>query len=420
MDKDPNDIWNKKRNQKPPNLDELLKKFFNRNSGGKKTNNGLPKYLALIIVVLLIVVWFFFGFFTVPAGHEAVILRFGQYSTSYDPGLHWLPKGVEKSLVVDKNTIRTLNLSTGTKNIERMITRDKNFVNVELSIEYNVDDPRSYLFSVEDPEQTLRNASASAIREIMGRYKFNAAIKDKIPEIREEILKQLNIIINRYKIGVYIVKVNIKNAVPDEIMDDYKDVIVATEQKAQKIQDARRYENRIKNQKAGQGQAEIQKAEGIKGSLENIAYGEVAEYKNLLKVYEGNIQFTSGDLLDKPFDGNMKILSWKVSEGDSIDVGDLLFVVSNDKNPGEKITIKSPIHGTIQKISLDNGSTFDNTSTNILSIRLMGDHHKEILTYRMYTETMEKVLEKTKKIIVSDDGKNINLLPLDKIMEKGA
>src|SRR5690606_15878845 len=167
------------RNQGPPDLDELLKKFterFRRLTGGKGGGgDGGRRGGAgglLLIVAVVAVVWLLSGFYIVNEGKRGIVLRFGAYSQTTTPGIHWhLPYPIETVRMVDVESRRIIRIGyepAGNRNRPvlseaLMLTRDENIVNVQLAVQWQVSDPARYLFTLREPEQTLKELTESAL-----------------------------------------------------------------------------------------------------------------------------------------------------------------------------------------------------------------------------------------------------------------
>ncbi|PTB84748.1 protease modulator HflK, partial [Pseudidiomarina aestuarii] len=160
------------REQGPPDLDEAVKNLlaklgFGGNKGGAgrssgSSSGGLPTKGLGIIAVLALVVWFIAGFYTVKEAERGVVLRFGQYSDLVESGLHWRPVFIDSVETVDVSNVRQFQ-SDGF-----MLTQDENVVQVELDVQYRVVNPRDYLYAVENADDSLQQATDSALRFVVG------------------------------------------------------------------------------------------------------------------------------------------------------------------------------------------------------------------------------------------------------------
>ncbi|WP_338410947.1 protease modulator HflK N-terminal domain-containing protein, partial [Pseudoalteromonas nigrifaciens] len=175
-DKDP---WNNKggRDQGPPDLDEVLRKFSNKFSGlfgGKKPGNGSSGGLGgagiSFILIIAVIVWALSGIYTVKEAERGVVLQFGKYDRIADPGLRWKMTFIETIIPVDIEAVRSLSTSGF------MLTEDENVVSVEFQVQYRVIDPYLYKFSVTNADSSLEEALESALRYVVGHAKMDQVL----------------------------------------------------------------------------------------------------------------------------------------------------------------------------------------------------------------------------------------------------
>ena len=183
------DPWGDSNNNQggPPDLDEVLQKLQARLAsvfGGKQhsgggigriTSGGLGGKGILAILVVLLIGWFAAGIYIVEPAEEGVVLRFGRYYETTGPGPHWAPYLVDEAIRVNVGQVRRAEIGfrseTGGSigNEALMLTRDENIVELHFVVLYRIRESRDYLFNVLDPSATLRAATESAVREIVGK-----------------------------------------------------------------------------------------------------------------------------------------------------------------------------------------------------------------------------------------------------------
>lgn len=165
------DPWGGK--NEPPDLDEALKRlqeklknsFFGSSGGDSASTSGdgpSGSILAAMIGLVVFLLWAISGIFIVDPAEQAVILRFGKYLETVGPGPHWIPRVIESKVVV--NVDRVLDYSYSAQ----MLTSDENLVSVALAVQYRIGDLKDYLFNVANPEESLQQATSSALRQIVG------------------------------------------------------------------------------------------------------------------------------------------------------------------------------------------------------------------------------------------------------------
>lgn len=326
------DPW-KGKNQ-PPDLDEALKRiheklkktFFggsgksdNDSSGG--SSGGL---MTVIVVMIAFILWVLSGIFIVDPAEQAVILRFGKYVETVGPGPHWIPRIISSKIVM--NVDRVLDYSYSAQ----MLTSDENLVAVSLAVQYRISDLQQYLFNVANPEESLQQATSSALRQVVGTTTLDQIITEGREvwgnSVQDTLVKTLDI----YKPGISIVNVSPQPArAPESVQDAFDDAIKAQEDEKRFKEQAYAYAARVVPIAEGNASRIEQEAQAFSKQVVLRAQGEVAEFLALLPQYNLAPQITSE---------------------------------------------------------------------------------------RMYLETMQKVLNKSTKIIVDSKAGNLLYLPLDKIM----
>jgi len=282
-----NDPW-KNRNgqdQGPPELDEVFKSILGKfgGKGGKSSGGSGPKMsgITLLAIGLLVgLIWFLTGIYTIKEAERGVVLRFGEYYMTEEPGLRWKPTFVDQAIPVDIKTIRYMP-SAGF-----MLTEDENVVRVEMEIQYRVTDPFKYTFSVTAPDESLRQALDSAIRYVVGHSKMDDVLTSGRELARQQVWNELEGIVEPYNLGVIIVDVNFKGArPPEEVKAAFDDAIAAQEDEERFIREAEAYSREIEPKARGQVNRIQQEAEAYKTRVGLEALGEVARFEELLPQY---------------------------------------------------------------------------------------------------------------------------------------
>ena len=278
--------------QGPPDLDEALRKFFaklglggNKGSGGGKS--GIPAKGIGIIAVLAVIIWFIAGFYTVKEADRGVVLRFGNFHTLVESGLHWRPVFVDTVEHVDVNNIRP----DSTEGF--MLTQDENVVVVQLDVQYRVVDPRNYLFNVDNADQVLSRATDSALRYVVGHTTMDEVLTRGREDVRARTLDLLERTIDPYSMGLQIVDINLLPArPPEEVKEAFDDAIAAQEDEERFIREAEAYAREVEPLARGQVRRMLQEAQAYKEQIILEAQGEVARFNELLPQYENAPQVT--------------------------------------------------------------------------------------------------------------------------------
>jgi len=292
-DKDP---WKKKgdKNQGPPDLDDLLKDIGNKVGGifgGKSSSGGSNKGASSVgIVIALIVgilVYGFSGFYTIKEAEKGIVLRFGQYAGTVDPGLRWKWTFAERIIPVDIQTTREMPAAGF------MLTQDENVVRVEMQIQYRVVDPRNYIFSVTNADDSLSQSLDSALRYVVGHAKMDDILTSGREAVRQDVWQELDKIITPYNLGLIVVDVNFKDArPPEEVKDAFDDAISAQEDEVRFLREAEAYASGIEPRARGRVKRMEQEAIAYKQQTVLDAEGEVAKFNKLLPEYKAAPEVT--------------------------------------------------------------------------------------------------------------------------------
>lgn len=273
--------------QTPPDLEKVLKDFFNKINNSLKNDkqngtsgNKVKKINFNLIGGIVFLLWFLSGIFIVDPAEQAVILLFGQYRTTLGPGPHWIPRFIESVYIVNEQQILTYSYES------QMLTKDENIVSVALAVQYRISNPRDYLFNVVNPNVSLQQATASALRQIIGRNTLDDVLTRGRDRVRQEITTQLNTILERYKAGLLVTDVAMQPArAPDEVKEAFDDAIKAQEDEQRFINQAQAYAMQVLPTAKGQAQRITADARGYKEQVVLNAKGDVATFSALLPEY---------------------------------------------------------------------------------------------------------------------------------------
>jgi len=245
---------------------------------------------------IAIVVWLLLGLYSVGPDEVGVVQRFGEYNRLVGSGLNYhfpypietvkTPKVTEVKRIeigfrtIGKNQYRTIEQES------LMLTGDENIVDAELIVQYKIKDPIDYLFNFIGPELTLREASEASLRTVVGRHNIDQALTSGKLMIQEETKELLQITLDKYETGVIVVAVQLQDvSPPKQVIDAFKDVASAKEDKNRMINEAEGYRNDIIPKARGEAQSMIRKAEGFRESRIKRAEGDVAKFKAIVKEY---------------------------------------------------------------------------------------------------------------------------------------
>lgn len=301
------DPWGRRREQGPPDLDQILKNvrdklagLFGGGSGGGGGSRGSENVnrigLGLIVGVAL-VLWLLSGLYIVQQGERGVELKFGKKNEVTGPGLHWRwPYPVER--VEKVNVEQVLPLEIGYRRNERagttakvpkealMLTQDENIIDIEFTIQYRVKEPSDFLFNVRDVENTIVQVTESAVREIVGKSTLDFIITEGRSDIQEKTRALLQEILDRYKSGIQIVTVQMQKASPpDEVKAAFDDAVKAREDEQRLKNEAEAYANDIIPRARGGAARLLQEAQGYRASVIARAEGDARRFTSVVSEY---------------------------------------------------------------------------------------------------------------------------------------
>ena len=279
------DPWGGKRgNDGPPDLDEALnqlKKKFSSFGGGSNGSGGPDgKSLLPVVAIVLLVLWGLMGFYQVDEKEQAVVLRLGKYHDTLGSGLQWNPKLIDK--------VHTVRVTEERQYSARglMLTQDENIVEISLTVQYNIEDAKAFVLNIRDPETSLKHATDSALRHVVGSTGLDGVISTGREQIAISTAEKLQILLNNYRSGINVVKINIEEArPPNEVKSAYDDVIKAREDLERLVNEAQSYSNGIIPEARGAAQRMREEAGAYKSQVVSKAEGEAQRFTNLYIEY---------------------------------------------------------------------------------------------------------------------------------------
>tara|TARA_R110000868_G_scaffold11516_2_gene56295 strand:- start:32427 stop:33590 length:1164 start_codon:yes stop_codon:yes gene_type:complete len=297
--------------QEPPDLDEVVRQLQRSfrgmfGGGGKGGGAGAGKgggaFGIVLILVLLGVVWFALpgsGWYQVGANQAGVVLRFGEYSRTTLPGLHFkFPTPIETVFLPEVTTTNTLTIGEG--NQGQMLTRDQNIVDINFAVQWRVNlDPeypegvRDYLFNVRYPESTVRAVAESSMREVVGTSDLQYIITEGRGEVSRRTKELLQTTLDEYQAGIEILEVNLQMAQPPaSVIDAFRDVDIAEQDAERARLEATSYSNRVIPEARGSAAQMTQEAEGYRDSRIAEAQGEADRFNAIYAEYARAPQVT--------------------------------------------------------------------------------------------------------------------------------
>lgn len=318
QDRDP---WSNRsggRDQGPPDLDDVFRKLGKKFGGGKKSggdqnSNGdnkrvtFPPRLIGLAVAAAVIVWGVSGFYTIKEAERGVVTRLGKLNRVVQPGLNWKPTFIESVTPVNIGAVRELP-ATGF-----MLTQDENVVRVEMNVQYKVSDPAQYLFSVRNPDDSLRQATDSALRYVIGHTKMDDVLTKGRAKVRQDTWVLLDQIVAPYNMGLQIMDVNFQSArPPEEVKEAFDDAIAAQEDEQRFIREAEAYAREVEPKARGNVKRVEEESQAYKQRVILESEGDAARFNKLLPEYQAAPQVTRErmylDTMEKVLGNSNKIL----------------------------------------------------------------------------------------------------------------
>lgn len=279
--------------QGPPDLDEVVRNLqkrlsalFGGGGGPRSTGTGTPGpgrgFGIGGIALVALAIWAFTGLYQVDAAERGIVLRFGKHVATTMPGLRWhLPWPIETRQLINIQTIESFS------DLTRMLTSDENLVDINLEVQYRRALPLDYAFNVQRPDETLKEVTESAIREVVGRSKLDYVLESGRLDIVVRTKELIQRTIDAYKTGIEVTSVNLQDVkVPNEVAPAQADAIKAREDRDRFSLEAQAYANDIIPRARGAAVRQRQDAQAYKARKIDEAEGEAQRFLSLLAEYE--------------------------------------------------------------------------------------------------------------------------------------
>lgn len=301
----------KRPDQGPPDLEEIWRDFnrrlgglFGKKGGGNRGNGGGggstpdldPKTVSSWLIILAglgVVLWMASGFYIVDAPERGVVLQFGKHVETTEPGLRWrLPYPIQSHELVNVGQVRTLEVGyrsnkTGpVLNEALMLTDDENIVNIQFAVQYIVNDPEKYLFEHSQPDNAVMMAAETAMREVVGKSKMDFVLYEGRDVIAAQATVLMQAILDRYKTGIVISKVNMQNAQPPEqVQAAFDDAVKAGQDRERQKNEGQAYANDVIPRAKGAAARLMQEANGYRQRIIATAEGDASRFSQILVEY---------------------------------------------------------------------------------------------------------------------------------------
>ncbi|MBC7138135.1 MAG: FtsH protease activity modulator HflK [Defluviimonas sp.] len=253
--------------------------------GGPAFTRGTLGIAALAAIGL----WAFASIYTVDTGEQSVELFLGEFSSIGNPGLNFAPWPVVTANVVPVTPERTEDIGmarNGSSDAGLMLTGDENIVDIDFQVVWNISDPQRYLFNLRDPEATVRAVAESAMREIIAQSELAPVLNRDRGAIAARLEELVQTTLDSYDSGLNVVRVNFDRADPPrEVIDAFREVQAAEQQRTRLQNEADGYANRVLGQARGDAAEILESAEAYRAQVVNQAEGEASRFSAVLEEY---------------------------------------------------------------------------------------------------------------------------------------
>lgn len=285
----------------PPNIEEMLRRSQERFKSILPSGGGLGGKRGILLAVLVVLaIWLATGFYRVQPGEQGVELLFGRFVQTQTPGLnYWFPAPIGEVLTPNVEQTNQIsigfrsgpdnNRSVATRDVTQeslMLTEDQNIIDVDFIVQWRIKDAADFLFNIRDPEQTIKRAAESAIREIMGQTLLEDALTIKRQEVDDRTRELLQATLDFYGAGVFIADVKqLKVDPPAEVIDAFNDVQRARQDKERSVNEAMAYRNDIVPRAKGDAERVIQAGNAYRDKVVADAEGEASRFNSVLEAF---------------------------------------------------------------------------------------------------------------------------------------
>ena len=247
-----------------------------------------------VIALVAIGVWAASGFYIVQEGQVAVVTQFGKYKSTSQAGFQWrLPYPIQSHETVNASQLRTFEVGFrgGARNKvlpeALMLTTDENIVDMQFVVQYAARGAPDYLFMTRDPDESVRQASETAMREIVGKQTMDFVLYEGRTTVASQVQALMQQILDRYQTGIQVSTVAIQNVQPPEqVQAAFDDAVKAGQDRERQINEGQAYANQVVPLASGQASRMQEQAEGYKAKVIGDAQGNTARFTSILGEYE--------------------------------------------------------------------------------------------------------------------------------------
>jgi membrane protease subunit HflK len=270
--------------------------------GGFNPNSRTAKLGLVAVAVVALLVWLGTGFFIVQEGQQAVITQFGSYKSTVGAGFNWrMPYPIQRHELVFVTQIRSVDVgrdtiikATGLRE-SAMLTEDENIVEIKFAVQYRLNDARAYLFESKNPAEAVVQAAETAVREVVGKMKMDAALSEERDQIAPRVRALMQNILDRYKVGIEVVGINMQQGgvrPPEQVQAAFDDVLKAGQERERAKNEAEAYANDVVPRAQGTASRLNEEAQAYKSRIVAQAQGDSQRFRSVLAEYQKAPQVT--------------------------------------------------------------------------------------------------------------------------------
>ena len=295
-------------NDGPPDLDQLWRDFNQRlnrmlggrggrGDGGPPGGGGDSRGAGIgigVIGAVIFFLWLVSGFFIVQEGQTGIVLTFGKYSHSAQPGFNWRwPYPIQSHEVVNLSQVRTVevgyrsNVRNKLARESLMLTDDENIIDIQFAVQYRLKDASDWVFNNRDQEETVKQVAETAIREVVGKAKMDFVLYEGREKVAFDTSALMQHILDRYKTGVLVTNVTMQAVQPPEqVQAAFDDAVKAGQDRERQKNEGQAYANDIVPKARGAASRLLQESEGYRARVVANAEGEAARFSKVLVEYQ--------------------------------------------------------------------------------------------------------------------------------------
>ena len=296
-------------NDGPPDLDQLWREFNQRinrlfrgkggggagggssNDGDDARNAGISAGVAGAVILFL---WLVSGFFIVQEGQTGIVLTFGKYSHSAQPGFNWRwPYPIQTQETVNLSQVRTVevgyrsNVRNKLARESLMLTDDENIIDIQFAVQYRLKDASAWVFNNRDQEETVKQVAETAIREVVGKSKMDFVLYEGREKVAFDTSTLMQQILDRYATGVLVANVTMQAVQPPEqVQAAFDDAVKAGQDRERQKNEGQAYANDVVPKARGAASRLMQESEGYRARVVANAEGDAARFNKVLVEYQ--------------------------------------------------------------------------------------------------------------------------------------